>query len=152
MLKKVVEDTEPCLPKNKVRYLMGVGLPEDILESVARGMDIFDCVIPSRMARSGTLFTAVGKIRITHNQYRKDAYPVDTSCDCYTCLNFSRAYIRHLILSKEVLGTMLCTLHNTRFYQRLMEGCRKAIKNNNFLAFKEEWMARLTGKKKSDAS
>lgn len=143
LLKKVVEMTEPYLPKDRVRYLMGVGLPEDLLESIARGMDIFDCVIPSRMARSGTLFTAFGKIRITNNRYRKDAYPVDTSCECYTCRNFSRAYIRHLILSKELLGTMLCTVHNTWFYQRLMKECREALDRGEFDEYKKETLARM---------
>jgi len=146
LLKKVIEYTEPYLPKDRVRYLMGVGLPEDLLESVARGMDIFDCVIPSRMARSGTLFTAFGKIRITNNQFRKDAYPIDTSCDCYTCRNFSRAFIRHLITSKEVLGTMLCTIHNIRFYQHLMEQCRSAIENGEFDSFRRECIARMQRK------
>ena len=143
LLKKVVEYTEPFLPQDHVRYLMGVGLPKDLLESIARGMDIFDCVIPSRMARSGTLFTAVGKIRITHNKYRKDGYPVDTSCDCYTCRRFSRAYVRHLVVSKEVLGTMLCTIHNTRFYQRLMEGARKAIEEERYNEYRRECLARM---------
>ncbi|MBU0754619.1 MAG: tRNA-guanine transglycosylase, partial [Planctomycetes bacterium] len=143
LLKQVIEMTEPYLPDDRVRYLMGVGLPEDLLESIARGMDIFDCVIPSRMARSGTLFTHFGKIRITNNRYRKDAYPVDTSCECYTCQNFSRAYIRHLILSKEILGTMLCTLHNTWFYQRLLEQSRHAIENGEFFEFKQEMLARM---------
>ncbi len=143
LLKKVIDWTEPYLPEDRVRYLMGVGLPEDLLESIGRGMDIFDCVIPSRMARSGTLFTAMGKIRITHNKFRKDKYPVDTSCDCYTCGNFSRAYIRHLIMSKEVLGTMLCTIHNVRFYQHLMEESRNAIEKGEFREFKEDRLARM---------
>jgi queuine tRNA-ribosyltransferase len=147
LLKMTVEITEPYLPEDRVRYLMGVGLPEDLLESVSRGMDIFDCVIPSRLARSGALFTNFGKIRITNNAYRKDAYPIDTSCDCYTCKHFSRAYIRHLVLSKEVLGTMLCTLHNTRFYQRLMEECRNAIDLGEFLEYKKEKLARMRARK-----
>lgn len=148
LLKKVIEITEPYLPKDKVRYLMGVGLPEDLLESIDRGMDIFDCVIPSRMARSGTLFTPFGKIRITNNKYRKDAYPIDTSCDCYTCRNFSRAYIRHLVTSKEVLGTMLCTLHNTRYYQRLMDDSRRAIEEGRFREFKLDSLKRLNNRQK----
>ena len=143
LLKKIVSETEPYLPKDRVRYLMGVGLPEDLLESIDRGMDIFDCVIPSRMARSGTLFTAFGKIRVTNNKYRKDSYPVDTSCECYTCRNFSRAFLRHLITSKEVLGTMLCTIHNTWFYQRLMEDARGAIEEGRFRDFKRECLERM---------
>lgn len=143
LLKKIVNVTEPYLPKDRVRYLMGVGLPEDLLESIDRGMDIFDCVIPSRMARSGTLFTALGRIRVTNNKYRKDRFPVDTACECYTCRNFSRAFLRHLITSKEVLGTMLCTIHNTWFYQRLMEDARGAIEEGCFREFKRERLERL---------
>jgi queuine tRNA-ribosyltransferase len=143
LLKKIVTCTEPFLPKDKVRYLMGVGLPEDLLESISRGMDIFDCVIPSRMARSGTLFTQFGRIRVTNNKYRKDSYPVDTSCECYTCQNFSRAFLRHLITSKEVLGTMLCTIHNAWFYQRLLEDSRKALDEGCFPEFKKDRLERL---------
>jgi len=143
LLEKVVEFTEPHLPRDKVRYLMGVGFPEDLLESVERGMDIFDCVIPSRMARSGTLFTQFGRIRVTNNKYRKDGYPVDTSCDCYTCSRFSRAFLRHLIQSKEVLGTMLCTIHNMRYYQKLMEDVRMALDEGRFGEFKRDAIAKL---------
>jgi queuine tRNA-ribosyltransferase len=110
-------------------------------------MDIFDCVIPSRMGRSGTLLTTFGKIRITNNQFRKDGYPIDTSCNCYACRNFSRAFIRHLITSKEVLGTMLCTIHNTHYYQKLMEDCRGAIERGEFLEFKEDRLARMRREK-----
>jgi len=144
LLKTVLDLTEPHLPVHHVRYLMGVGFPEDILESVERGMDIFDCVIPSRMARSGTLFTPFGKIRLTNKKYRKDAYPVDTACDCYTCSRrFSRAFLRHLILSKEVLGSTLCTIHNMRYYQKLMEDIRQAIEEGRFAEHKRETIAKL---------
>lgn len=139
-LKTAVDLTEHHLPADKVRYLMGVGLPQDILESVERGMDIFDCVIPTRYARGGTLFTVRGKIRIEHNNYRRDAYPIDTSCDCYACANFSRAYLRHLFLEKEFLGTMLASIHNVRFYQRMMAGARTAIEAGNFTAWKTEFL------------
>ncbi|MBL8768315.1 MAG: tRNA guanosine(34) transglycosylase Tgt [Planctomycetes bacterium] len=139
-LKTAVDLTERHLPADKVRYLMGVGLPQDILESVERGMDIFDCVIPTRYARGGTLFTVRGKIRIEHNNYRRDAYPIDTSCDCYACANFSRAYLRHLFLEKEFLGTMLASIHNVRFYQRMMAGARAAIEAGNFAAWKTEFL------------
>ncbi len=101
LLKKVVEYTAPFLPENKPRYLMGVGLPEDILESVERGMDMFDCVIPTRYARSATLFTRRGKIRLTNRRYRRDFFPVDPSCDCYCCRNFTRAYLHHLYTSQR---------------------------------------------------
>jgi queuine tRNA-ribosyltransferase len=150
LLKKIVNVTEPFLPRDRVRYLMGVGLPEDILESIDRGMDIFDCVIPSRMARSGTLFTALGRIRVTNNKYRKDRFPVDTACECYTCRNFSRAFLRHLITSKEVLGTMLCTIHNTWFYQRLMEDARNAIEAGCYREFKRERLEKLRSRERGD--
>jgi len=149
LLKKVLDFTEPHLPVNHVRYLMGVGFPEDLLESVHRGMDIFDCVIPSRMARSGTLFTPFGRIRVTNKQFRKDAYPVDTSCGCYTCRSgFSRAFLRHLIMSKEVLGSTLCTIHNMHYYQRLMEDIREAIEADRFVEFKKEAIEKLNSRKK----
>jgi len=139
-LKKVVDATERRLPKDRVRYLMGVGLPEDILESVARGMDIFDCVIPTRYGRGGTLFTVRGKLRIEHNRYRRDSYPIDTSCDCHTCTHFSRAYVRHLFLTKELLGATLASIHNIRFYQRMMAGAREALENGRYTAWMSEWL------------
>lgn len=139
-LKKVVDFTARHLPAERVRYLMGVGLPEDILESVERGMDIFDCVIPTRYGRGGTLFTVRGRIRIEHNRYRRDAFPVDASCDCYTCRNFTRAYLRHLFLGKEILGTILASLHNIRFYQRMMAGARSAIEAGTYAPWKAEFL------------
>ncbi len=142
-LKRVVDVTERWLPEGKVRYLMGVGLPEDILESVARGMDIFDCVIPTRYARGGTLFTGVGKIRIENPRFRKDKFPIDVGCDCYACANFTRAYVHHLFVAKEILGTILASLHNVRFYQRMMAGVRTAIEEGRFAAWKTEWLARF---------
>lgn len=140
-LKKVVDYTEGHLSESRVRYLMGVGLPEDILESVDRGMDIFDCVIPTRYGRGGTLFTVRGRIRIEHNRYRRDSYPIDTSCDCHTCQNFSRSYLRHLFLSKELLGATLASIHNIRFYQRMMELARSAIEESRFGEWKNEFLA-----------
>lgn len=148
-LKKVVDFTENGLPADRVRYLMGVGLPEDILESVTRGMDIFDCVIPTRYGRGGTLFTVRGKIRIEHNRYRRDGYPIDTSCDCHTCANFSRAYVRHLFLTKELLGATLASIHNIRFYQRMMAGVRAALDEGKFGAWKSEFLAEYRGKRVS---
>lgn len=144
-LKKVVDFTADLLPQDRVRYLMGVGLPQDILAAVERGMDIFDCVIPTRYGRGGTLFTVRGKLRIEHNRYRRDAYPVDTSCDCYTCQNFSRAYLRHLFLGKELLGQTLASIHNIRFYQRMMAGTRAAIERGEFAKFKTEFLAGVAG-------
>ncbi|MCS7278259.1 MAG: tRNA guanosine(34) transglycosylase Tgt, partial [Aquificaceae bacterium] len=112
------------LPPEKPRYLMGVGMPEDILEAVAKGVDMFDCVAPTRMARTGTLFTSKGKINIRNERYKKDFSPVDEKCDCYTCKNFTRAYLRHLFLAEEISAYILNTIHNLRFYHRLMENIR----------------------------
>jgi queuine tRNA-ribosyltransferase len=144
LLKQVVECTAPHLPENHARYLMGVGLPEDILESVARGMDLFDCVIPTRYARGGTLFTSRGRLRIDHRRYRRDGYPIDRSCDCYSCQRFSRAYVRHLFVAGEILGQVLATLHNLRFYQKLMEDVREAIEANRFDEYRRSALPDLT--------
>ncbi|MBW2450962.1 MAG: tRNA guanosine(34) transglycosylase Tgt [Deltaproteobacteria bacterium] len=140
LLKKVVDDTEPFLPADKPRYLMGVGLPEDILESIERGMDMFDCVIPTRYARSATLFTQRGKIRITNRRYRRDFYPVDPSCDCYCCQNFSRAYLHHLFNANEVLSATLSAIHNVRFYLNMVSAARNAIQRNEYQDFKRAFL------------
>ena len=120
---------------------MGVGLPEDILEAVERGIDMFDCVIPTRYARSATLFTRVGRIRLTKRNYRRDCYPVDHTCDCYCCKNFSRAYLHHLYNANEILSAILGAIHNVHFYQTLMKECRAAIEQGTFWSFKEEFLA-----------
>jgi queuine tRNA-ribosyltransferase len=140
LLKKVVAMTEPFLPANKPRYLMGVGLPEDILESVERGMDMFDCVIPTRYARSATLFTRRGKIRLTHKNYRRDFYPIDPNCGCYACQNFSRAYIHHLFNANEVLSAILASIHNVQFYLDMMAEVRESIEQGRFAAYKREFL------------
>ncbi|OHD07464.1 MAG: tRNA guanosine(34) transglycosylase Tgt [Spirochaetes bacterium GWB1_36_13] len=140
LMMKVIEMTEPFLPYDKPRYLMGVGLPEDIIGAVERGMDMFDCVIPTRYARSGTLFNRTGRMRIDHRKYRADAYPIDTKCNCYTCQNYSRSYIHHLVKSNEILGTVLATIHNLYFYQDLMKEIRFAILENRFTRFKNEFL------------
>lgn len=144
LLKKIVNHTGHILPDNKPRYLMGVGLPEDIFESVASGIDMFDCVIPTRYARNGTLFTSMGKMRIMNKKYRKDKYPIDSSCSCYTCRNFSRMYLRHLFFSKEPLAETLCTIHNIHFYETMMKQIRESIEKGNFLQFREEWLNNYT--------
>ena len=140
LLKKVVAMTAPFLPEEKPRYLMGVGLPEDILESVERGMDMFDCVIPTRYARSATLFTNRGRIRLTHKNYRRDFFPVEPNCNCYTCRNFTRAYLHHLFNANEVLSAILASIHNVHFYLDLMARCRAAIEQQSFGAFKREFL------------
>ena len=140
-LKRIVAITAPLLPEAKPRYLMGVGLPEDLVESVERGMDMFDCVIPTRYARSATLFTRRGRIRMNHRRYRRDMYPIDTSCDCYACKTFSRAYVHHLYAANEILSAILGAIHNVRFYQRLMAEMREAIVAARFIDWKRDFYA-----------
>lgn len=140
LMMEVVDSTEPWMPKDKPRYLMGVGYPEDIIEAVARGIDMFDCVLPSRYGRSGVFFTRRGRLRITKGKYRKDNYPIDTQCQCYACQNFSRGYINHLINSREILGSVLGTLHNITFYQDLMRATRAAIEQGNFESFRRAFL------------
>jgi len=141
LMKRAVEMSEPFLPEGKPRYLMGVGKPEDVLEAVDRGMDMFDCIIPAKFGRGGTLFTWTGKMRIRRPQYRKDRYPVDTSCGCPTCRRFSRAYLHHLFEVDEPLGKALATVHNLSFYAELMARARRAILEDRFRAFKSEFYA-----------
>ncbi len=141
LMMQAVDHAEPHLPENKPRYLMGVGFPEDIIEAVARGIDMFDCVLPSRFGRSGVMFTRKGRFRITKGKYKQDKYPIDTNCSCYACQNFSRGYINHLINSREILGSVLGTLHNITFYQDLMRGIRMAIEENRFQAFRSAFLA-----------
>ncbi|MBI5657642.1 MAG: tRNA guanosine(34) transglycosylase Tgt [Geobacter sp.] len=150
LLKQVVEVTAPHLPEDKPRYLMGVGLPEDILESVERGIDMFDCVIPTRYARSATLFTNRGKIRLTNKNYRRDFYPVDPNCTCYTCKNFTRAYLHHLFNANEVLSAVLASIHNVHFYLNMMADIRTAIEEHRFLDYKHEFLSAYLGKAKKD--
>jgi queuine tRNA-ribosyltransferase len=152
LLKKVVGFTVPHLPEDKPRYLMGVGLPEDILESVERGIDMFDCVIPTRYARSATLFTRRGRIRLTHKNYRRDFYPIDPSCTCYSCRNFTRAYIHHLFNANEVLSAILASIHNVHFYLKMMEEIRLAIEEGHFIEYKRQFLeGYLKGEVKSKA-
>jgi queuine tRNA-ribosyltransferase len=140
-LVRIVALTVPLLPEDKPRYLMGVGLPEDLLESVERGIDMFDCVIPTRYARSATLFTRRGRVRITQRRYRRDFFPIDPACDCYACGGFTRAYVHHLYGANEILGTILGAIHNVRFYQSLMEEVRRSIREARFARFKRDFLA-----------
>jgi len=133
----------PLLPVDKPRYLMGVGRPEDIVEAVRRGIDMFDCVMPTRNARNGFLFTAEGTLRIRNAKYATDTAVIEEGCDCYSCSNgFSRAYLRHLDRCNEILGSQLATMHNLRYYQRLMAGLREAIAGQALEAFVAEFYAR----------
>ncbi|OQA46839.1 MAG: Queuine tRNA-ribosyltransferase [Firmicutes bacterium ADurb.Bin300] len=123
------------MPKNKIRYLMGVGTPGNILEGVKRGIDLFDCVMPSRNARHGHLFTKRGIININNVKYEKDDYPIDTGCGCSTCQRHSKAYIRHLLKSGEMLGMRLCVTHNLYFYNMLTADIRDSLDNGTFEQF-----------------
>jgi queuine tRNA-ribosyltransferase len=137
MMLQVIEQVEPSLPADRPRYLMGVGMPEDLVEAVARGMDLFDCVLPTRHARTGQLFTSWGKLVIKQARYLRDDSPVDPSCGCYTCRRFSRAYLRHLFLSQETLGLRLNTIHNLTYYLRLMSDLREAIAKDRLNPYRE---------------
>ncbi len=127
---EMVEIVVENLPKDKPRYLMGAGYPEDIMEGVMRGVDIFDCVLPTRNGRTGTAFTSEGRIMIRNAQYTRDYAPLDANCNCYTCQNFSRAYLRHLFIADEILGPKLLTLHNINFFIKIIKDIRKAIKED----------------------
>lgn len=137
----ILDETLPALPKDRARYLMGVGRPEDIIEAVRRGVDMFDCVIPTRHARTGFLYTHSGIIKIRNSQYQDDIRPLDEDCDCYTCRNYSRSYLRHLDKCGEILGTRLNTLHNLHFYQDLMREIREAIEAGRFDEFASDFYA-----------
>ena len=133
--------TAAMLPPHKPRYLMGVGRPEDLILGVEAGVDLFDCVMPTRNARNGTLFTSLGKINIKRSEFRDDPQPLDPECRCETCRNYSRAYLRHLLLSGEMLAARLNTIHNLAYYLGLMDGMRKAIENGDFAGFRLEYLA-----------
>jgi len=137
---KVLEAVVPVLPQEKPRYLMGVGTPVDIIEAVCRGVDMFDCVLPTRMARHGTVFTSRGKLTVRNAKFKKQFVPLDSDCECYVCREFTRGYIRHLIKRNEILGVYLTTYHNLYFYLQLMSDLRKAIENNQLLDFRNKFL------------
>ncbi|MBE9525778.1 MAG: tRNA guanosine(34) transglycosylase Tgt [Proteobacteria bacterium] len=136
---KILNHTTAKMPEDKPRYLMGVGRPEDIVEAVKRGIDMFDCVMPTRNARNGHLFTHQGVVKIRNQKHQFDTRPLDDNCTCYTCQNYSRSYLRHLDKTNEMLGPRLNTLHNLHYYQELMQGIRTSIENHQFEAFVEEF-------------
>lgn len=142
----VLAFTAPLLPKNKPRYLMGVGSPEDLLEGVIRGVDMFDCVLPTRIARNGSVFTQSGQITIRNATYAEDFTPIDPYCDCYTCQNYTKAYVRHLIKRNEILGFRLTTYHNLYFLTRLMEKIRQAIQEDVLKEFRDDFYERYQRK------
>ena len=137
---RVISAVEPYMPKDKIRYLMGVGTPGNIIEGVYRGVDIFDCVMPSRNARHGHLNTWNGIININNKKYEKDNLPIDPECDCPTCRNFSRSYIRHLFKAKEMLAMRLCVMHNLYFYNTLMEKIRESLDNGTYQEFHDKYV------------
>lgn len=143
---KAIDYSIPYLPNDKVRYLMGVGDPIDIIEGVIRGVDIFDCVLPTRIARHGQAFTRTGKINLNNSKFIEDFTPIDPECDCYTCKNYTRGYLRHLITTKESLGGSLLSIHNIRFLIKLTEELRQAIKDDNILEYREKFINRYTKK------
>jgi queuine tRNA-ribosyltransferase len=136
----ILDATVPYLPKNKPVYLMGVGTPANILEGVDRGVDFFDCVYPSRNGRHGHLYTKYGKINLFNQKYEKDMRPIEEGCGCPACKMYSRAYIRHLLKAKEMLGMRLCVLHNLYFYNKLMADIRDALDNGSFKTFKNSML------------
>jgi queuine tRNA-ribosyltransferase len=133
----MVEETAPSLPADRPRYLMGVGTPEDLLESVPRGIDMFDCVMPTRAGRTAQAFTRRGELNLRNARHRDDPRPIDEKCACPACANHSRAYLHHLIRSEEILGAMLLTWHNLHYYQDIMRGLRSAIESRTL----ESWIA-----------
>mgnify|MGYP004517601437 FL=1 len=137
---KAIDYSVPYLPQDKLRYLMGIGEPIDIIEGVIRGIDIFDCVLPTRIARHGQVFTKYGKMNLNNSKYREDFSPIDKECDCYTCKNYTKAYLRHLLNTGEMLGGRLLSIHNIRYLIRLTEEIREAIKEDRILEFKDNFV------------
>lgn len=146
LMHEVIEHTEQFLPKNKPRYLMGVGKPEDFFECIMRGIDMFDCVLQTRIARNGTALTHYGKVAIKNAKYRFDFSPLDEDCNCYTCKNYTKAYLRHLFIAEEILGARLFSYHNLYFSINLIHNIRKAIQEDRFLKYYEQFMEKYSSK------
>ena len=144
---KAIDYSIPYLPEDKPRYLMGVGEPIDIIEGVIRGIDMFDCVLPTRLARHGNVFTRYGRINIRNSKYKEDFTPIEETCDCYACKHYTKAYIRHLIVANETFGARLLSIHNIRFLIKLTEELREAIKNDSLLEYKDEFLKKYLGDK-----
>jgi queuine tRNA-ribosyltransferase len=145
LMYQTLDCTVPILPVEKPRYLMGVGRPEDIVEAVSRGIDMFDCVMPTRNGRNATAFTSTGVVRLRNAVHQRDESPLDAECDCTACARFTRAYLRHLFVAKEMLGPILLSLHNIAFYQRLVRGLREAILGGRLAEFRSNQLARWKG-------
>ena len=148
----VLDHLGPLLPADRPRYLMGVGTPADILAAVTRGVDMFDCVMPTRNARNAYLFTADGVLKLRNAKHRDSELPIDPSCSCYACANFSRAYLHHLDKCNEMLGSQLATIHNLHFYQELMRGIRKSVLEGRFETFKSDFLARYQPRGQDEAA
>ena len=143
---EIIEQMDELLPKDQPRYLMGVGTPSDLIHAVRRGVDMFDCVMPTRNARNGQLFTSSGKMNIRNEKYKSDFNPIDENCNCETCQNFTRAYIRHLLKINEVLGLRLATIHNLHYYLNLMELMREHIQQGDFKNWSNEYLNKISSK------
>ncbi len=143
LMHELLPHIAPLMPENKPRYLMGVGTPLDLIISIDSGIDMFDCVLPTRVARNGTLYTWQGRISIKREQYKEDAGPLDPECDCYTCNNYSRAYLRHLFMSGEILGSQLNTIHNLHFYMSVMAKARKALEEDRWDEYRDDCLTRF---------
>lgn len=143
LMHELLPTIAPMMPSQKPRYLMGVGTPLDLVIAVDAGIDMFDCVMPTRVARNGTLYTWQGKVSIKRQEYREDPSPLDPECDCYTCTNYSKAYLRHLFLSGEILGSRLNSIHNLYFYMKLMEKMRQALEENRWNEFRDDCITRF---------
>ena len=142
LMYEVLDAMADALPATRPRYLMGVGYPEDLLEGIRRGVDLFDCVAPTRMGRNGTAFTAAGRLNVRRAELRDDAGPLDPTCDCSTCRRFSRGYLRHLFVSDEMLGPRLLSLHNVHFLISLVRAARAAVIDGTFRSFADRWLDR----------
>jgi queuine tRNA-ribosyltransferase len=141
----VIDWVEPLLPSNKPRYLMGVGSPVDLLKAIEKGIDMFDCVLPTRLGRNGCVYTSEGKLNIKNARFKDDFSPIDPNCNCWACSNYTRAYLRHLYKAEEILAARLATYHNLYFYRELMRRARKAIIEDRFLEFKEDFLRKYRG-------
>ena len=142
-MKKMVEYGVKYLPEDKPRYLMGVGSVDEILDGISQGVDMFDCVLPTRIARHGALMTSSGRVNIRDAKYERDFSPLDAECDCYCCKNYTKAYLRHLYKCDETFGKRLLSIHNVRFLIHMMEGAREAIKEDRFEEYKNEFLAKF---------
>ena len=151
LMEEIVSFTAPLMPENKPRYVMGVGTPEDLLTIWEYGIDMSDCIIPTKYSRGGTLFTNRGKIRIRHQNYRRDFFPIEPNCQCYACQGFTRSYIKHLFDSNEILGAILATTHNIAFYIDMAKRAREAILRDQFLDFKKEFLTAYNSKQKRES-